>query len=170
LKPSNVSFIEAAGVALAGLTALQSLRIIVVKDRNVIIRGASGGVGTFGVQLARILGAKSIVAISSQVDLVANLGATEVKNYKTEKWEDTLKGRQFDGFFDCIGGYDSWQAAQLCLKHDGNYVTIVGDSAGPLTVGHLASTVGYNIARKFKSLFGVTVVCAIYAPRRHERS
>lgn len=109
---------------MAGLTSLQSLRAIDVKDKNIVIRGASGGTGSLGVQLAKVLGAKSIVAISSQVDLVTKLGATEVVNYKTTKWEDTLKGRQFDGFYDCIGGYDSWIAAQLCLKHNGNYVTI----------------------------------------------
>ena len=61
----------------------------------------SGGTGIYALQIAAALEAKEVIAISSSVDLCRSLGATEVINYKEQKWEDVLKGRQIDCFYDC---------------------------------------------------------------------
>ena len=90
LKPRNLSFEEAAAVPMAGLTALQGLKKGNIKrgDR-VLINGASGGVGTFAVQIAKAYGA-FVTAICStrNVELVHSLGANEVIDYTQEDITD----------------------------------------------------------------------------------
>jgi alcohol dehydrogenase len=80
LKPKSLSFLEAASMPLTALTSLQALRDHgrVGRGSVVVIRGASGGTGAVALQIAKHLGASSIIAISSQVDLCMRLGATEV--------------------------------------------------------------------------------------------
>ena len=87
IKPASLSFEEAAGVTLAGLTALQALRTHgkVQPGQKVLICGASGGVGTFAVQIAKALGAE-VTALCSpgKVDLARSLGADHVIDYSKE--------------------------------------------------------------------------------------
>nr|MDJ0907234.1 NAD(P)-dependent alcohol dehydrogenase [Woeseiaceae bacterium] len=91
-KPANVSFEQAAGVGIAGITALQAL---VDKGRleageKVLINGASGGVGTFAVQIAKAMGADvSGVCSTRNVDMVLGLGADRVFDYKQEDYTDS---------------------------------------------------------------------------------
>jgi NADPH:quinone reductase-like Zn-dependent oxidoreductase len=86
-KPDRVTFEQAAGVPLAGLTALQMLRdkALVRSGHNVLIVGAAGGIGTFGVQLAKVFGADVTgVQSTAAVDLVRAIGATRAIDYTKE--------------------------------------------------------------------------------------
>ena len=90
-KPADLSFAEAAAMPLAGLTALQGLRdqAKVEAGQRVLIVGASGGVGTFAVQIAKASGAEVTgVCSPANVDLVRSLGADRVIDYTREKFTD----------------------------------------------------------------------------------
>lgn len=162
--PDHVALADAAGVPLAGLTSLQALRDYgkVQKGSKVVIRGASGGTGHYAVQLARILGAAEVVAISSSVELCRALGATEVIDYNKQDFVEVLKGRQFDAFYDCVGGYDAWIAAHdHILKPSGVYVTIVGDDpTRRLSLGYIISDFFKGTGRKIASAFGSPGYCS----------
>jgi len=148
--PDNIKIKDIVGLPMAGLTSLQSLRKLgVKKGSKVVIRGASGGIGHLGVQLAKELGASEIVAISSRVDYCKSLGATQVVNYREEKWEEVLKGKDFDAFYDCVGGYDCWKSASEVLNSSGQYLTVNGDKPGPVNASRIFSTVTSNVNRKF---------------------
>lgn len=104
LKPAELTFEEAAAVPLAAQTALQALRDLgrLAPGGRVMINGASGGVGTFAVQVARILGAE-VTAICSgrNADLVRRLGAERVIDYQREDLRDHPE--PIDLFFDVFG-------------------------------------------------------------------
>ena len=102
MKPPNVSFEQAASVPLAGLTALQGLREGKIQPgQKVLINGATGGVGTFAVQIAKSLGAEVTAVCSTRnVDLVRSIGADHVIDYTKE---DFTKGDQrYDVIFDNV--------------------------------------------------------------------
>jgi NADPH:quinone reductase-like Zn-dependent oxidoreductase len=148
----GISHREAASLPLAGLTAYQALTGsgIKVEGANVCILGGSGGVGSLAIQMAKALGAASVVTTSSNVDFVTALGADEVINYRETNVVEALKGRNLDLVFDCVGGVESWTAAQSGLKKSGGkFVTICGDSAKP-GIGMVPGLVN----RKFWSNFG----------------
>jgi alcohol dehydrogenase len=103
--PPSLDFATAAGIPLAGLTALQALRdeMRVGPGSRVFIPGGAGGVGTFAIQLAKWLGAEVITTASPRGrDLVTRLGADQVIDYTTEAFE-TQTG-PVDAVFDLIGG------------------------------------------------------------------
>jgi NADPH:quinone reductase-like Zn-dependent oxidoreductase len=103
-KPENLSFEQAAAVPTAALTALLALRTQgkVKEGQKVLINGASGGVGTFSVQIAKALGAEVTAVCSTRnVELVRSLGADHVFDYKKE---DFIKSKQrFDLILDNVG-------------------------------------------------------------------
>ena len=103
LKPAGISFEQAAAVNVAGLTALQTLRdrAGLEPGQKVLINGASGGVGTFAVQIAKSLGAEVTGVCSSRnVELVRSLGADHVIDYTREDF--TKSGRQYDVVMDNV--------------------------------------------------------------------
>lgn len=124
--PASLDFEEAAGVPLAGLTALQALRdeLHLSAGSCVFIPGGAGGVGTFAIQLAKWLGAKVITTASPRGRaLVARLGADLVIDYTTQRFEDHV--RDVDGVFDLIGG-ETLNTSFGVVKRGGTVVSIAG--------------------------------------------
>ena len=125
-KPANLSFEQAGAVAIAATTALQALRDRgqVRPGQRVLINGASGGVGTFAVQIAKSLGAHVTGVCSTRnVELVRSLGADEVVDYTREDY--TLGGQTYDVIIDNVGNRPLL-ANRRVLAPDGRYVLIGG--------------------------------------------
>ncbi|MGN4425052.1 NADP-dependent oxidoreductase [Bacillus cereus group sp. MYBK30-1] len=126
LKPKNLSFEEAASIPLVGLTSYQALHDIIQlqKGQKILIHAGSGGVGTFAIQLAKIMGAHvTTTASEAGENLVKSLGADEIINYKTEKFEDILKN--YDAVFDTIGGTTLEKSFDI-IKSGGKIVSVSG--------------------------------------------
>ena len=103
-KPSAITFQEAAAVAISGLTALQGLRDTarLREGQSVLVIGASGGVGTWAVQIAAAMGATVTgVCSAAKADLVRSLGADDVMDYRAQ--DITASGRHFDVILDLAG-------------------------------------------------------------------
>jgi NADPH:quinone reductase-like Zn-dependent oxidoreductase len=124
-KPGNISFEEAAGIPLAGLTALQSLENAgIKKDDKVLIHAGSGGVGSFAIQYAKAKGAYVYTTTStSNVEWVKELGADRVIDYKTEDYKAIVKDA--DIVFDTLGQNYTADAFDI-VKEGGTVVSIVG--------------------------------------------
>ncbi|MED1286616.1 NADP-dependent oxidoreductase [Bacillus mycoides] len=126
LKPKNLTFEEAASIPLVGLTSYQALHDIMQlqKGQKILIHAGSGGVGTFAIQLAKIMGATvATTASEAGENLVKSLGADEIINYKNEKFEDILKN--YDAVFDTLGGTTLEKSFDI-IKSEGNIVSISG--------------------------------------------
>ncbi|MCR6854856.1 NAD(P)-dependent alcohol dehydrogenase [Paenibacillus jamilae] len=125
LKPTNVTYEEAAVIPFGGTSALHFLRKgQIKKGQRVLIYGASGSVGTAAIQLAKYFGATvTAICSSSNLDLVTALGADNVIDYMKEDF--TKRGEHYDIIFDAVGKYKK----SLCidaLMPNGKYVSVNG--------------------------------------------
>ncbi|PYL20674.1 MAG: alcohol dehydrogenase [Verrucomicrobia bacterium] len=126
LKPANITFEQAASVNIAGITALQALRDKgkVQAGQKVLINGASGGVGTFAVQIAKSFGANVTGVCSTRnVDLVQSLGADQVIDYTKEDF--TKNAQRYDVILDNVANHSLLECRRV-LKPKGIYVLIGG--------------------------------------------
>jgi NADPH:quinone reductase-like Zn-dependent oxidoreductase len=142
-KPANLSFEEAASVPIAALTALQAVRDHgrLQPGQKVLVNGASGGVGTFAVQLATALGGDVTgVCSPGNVDVVRSLGASTVVDYTREDF--TRSGRRYDLVLD-IAGSRSWSECRRVMAPGATFVAVGGSShtvfGGSRTLRHFAA-------------------------------
>jgi NADPH:quinone reductase-like Zn-dependent oxidoreductase len=130
-KPAALSFAEAAAAPVSAVTALQGLRDIgkIEAGMSVLVIGASGGVGTYAVQLARALGAGRVDAVCSgaKADLVRSLGADDVIDYTRS--EPGADGRRWDLVLD-IGGNRPVATLRRLLTEHGTLVFVGGENGG----------------------------------------
>lgn len=129
LKPANISYEEAAAVPMSGVVALQGLRDVgnVQAGQKVLIVGASGGNGTFAVQIAKSFGAEVTGVCSTRnIDMVRSLGADHVIDYTRE---DFAAGEQRYDLIAATGGYRSVLDYRRALSADGTYVMVGGAMA-----------------------------------------
>ena len=137
-KPANLTFEEAAAVPVAAITALQGLRDKgqLRAGQQVLINGASGGVGTFAIQIAKALGAEvTAVCSTGNVEQARSLGADHVVDYTREDF--TRSDRRYDLLLDVAGG-KSWSQLRRVLTQDAT-VVIVGAQKRRLVgpIGHI---------------------------------
>jgi NADPH:quinone reductase-like Zn-dependent oxidoreductase len=149
LKPGNMTFEQAASVPIAAVTALQALRDKgdIKPGQKVLINGASGGVGTFAVQIAKSFGAQVTGVCSTRnLEMVQSIGADHVIDYKREDY--TKSGKRYDLIIDMVGNHSLLQNRQV-LTPEGILVMIGGPSDGLL--GPLASPIKALILSPFVS-------------------
>jgi NADPH:quinone reductase-like Zn-dependent oxidoreductase len=123
-KPSNTSFEAAAALPVAGLTALQGLRDHgrIAAGQRVLVNGASGGVGTMAVQLARVFGAYVTGVCSTRnVELVRSIGANDVVDYTRRDFTEAI--HQYDLILDTVGNHIV-EEYERCLKPQGTCVLV----------------------------------------------
>ena len=129
-KPSGLSFEQAAVIAVSGVTALQGLRDAgrVRSGQHVLVIGASGGVGSYAVQLAKAFGAEVTgVCSTAKADFVRKLGADHVIDYQKTDFADS--GRRYDLILD-IGGDSPLSKLRRALATRGTLVIVGGDATG----------------------------------------
>ena len=135
IKPAGIPFEQAAAVPVSGLTAIQAIRDVagVEPGQNVLVIGASGGVGTYAVQLAKAFGARVTgVCSTAKVDLVRSLGADHVIDYTTDSFAD---GQQrYDVILD-VGGNSPLAKLRKALTPTGTLVIVGGEEGGKWTGG-----------------------------------
>ena len=151
LKPANLTFEQAAAVPLAANTALQGLRDKgqVQPGQKVLIYGASGGVGTFAVQIAKAFGADVTgVCRTKKMDMVHSIGADHVIDYTQEDF--TQKGQRYDLFFDLVGNR-SLSDCRRVLSPEGTLVLSGGEGGRWIgAVGHLIGSLARGVFMKQK--------------------
>jgi len=152
LKPDNRSFEQAAAVPVAALTALQGIRYAggIQPGQKVLIQGASGGVGTYSVQLAKLFGAEVTAVCSTRnLDMVRSIGADQVIDYTQEDF--TRNGQQYDLIF-AANGYHPISAYQRALSRQGVYVCAGGSMPQFFQAMLLGSWMSKNGGKKLGSM------------------
>jgi NADPH:quinone reductase-like Zn-dependent oxidoreductase len=146
-KPATLSFEQAAAMPLAGITALQGLRDLAAPGRRVLVNGASGGVGTFAVQIATAYGAEVTGVCSTRnIELVESLGADHVVDYTAA---DFTRGGPYDVVFDLVGTR-SLADLRRPLTPTG---TVVLSGGGPPVSGSFFGPLGLIATGRLQSRF-----------------
>ena len=148
-KPVSISFEEAAGLPLIGLTAIQALeRVDMKEDDRVLVHAGSGGVGSFAIQYAKAKGAYVYTTTSTRnVEWVKALGADRVIDYKTEDYKEVANN--LDIVFDTLGGDYTFDAFEI-IKKGGKVTSIVGPPDEE-TAKHMGMT-DYKLPEKLSKL------------------
>jgi len=142
LKPANLTFEQAATVPRAGLVAFQAIRGrgMVRAGQKVLINGASGGIGTFAIQIAKALGAEvTAVASTRNIELVRSIGADHVIDYTKEDF--TSSGKRYDVILDNVSNHSlsrlrrALTATGVLIPNGGNFGNRWFSSAGRLVRG-----------------------------------
>jgi NADPH:quinone reductase-like Zn-dependent oxidoreductase len=152
LKPSNISFEEAAAVPVAAVTALQGLRDQghIQPGQKVLINGASGGVGTCAVQIGKAFGAEVTAVCSTRnLEMALSIGADHVIDYTKEDF--TQNGQQYDLIL-AVNGYHSLSAYKRALTPQGIYVFVGGLPAQTIQSLFLGSIMSESHGRKMTSV------------------
>ena len=151
LKPANISFEEAAAVPMAAVVALQGLRAgKIQRGQKVLVNGASGGVGTFAVQIAKAFGAEvTAVCSTMKLDLVRSIGADHVIDYTQE---DFTRNRQQYDLILAVNGYRSISDYKRALSPTGTYVMSGGDTAQMMEAMFLGLWMSRKGSRKMGNL------------------
>jgi NADPH:quinone reductase-like Zn-dependent oxidoreductase len=152
-KPANLSFEEVAAVPLAGITALQALRDRgqIQPGQSVLINGASGGVGTFAVQIAKSFGAKvTAVCSTGKMDMVRSIGADQVIDYTKEDF--TKNGQHYDLIL-AANGYHPILDYRRALSPKGIYVVAGGSVAQMIQVFLLGPLISRTGSRKMGFMY-----------------
>ena len=143
-KPTTADFVQAAALPLVGSSAIQALEehIKLQSGQKILIHGGAGGIGHIAVQLAKAIGAYVTTTVSAEdKDFVKQLGADEILDYKTQKFEEEL--RDFDAVFDMVGGETTTRSFQV-LKKGGVLVSMLGLPNEELAKEHDVSIIGQN--------------------------
>jgi NADPH:quinone reductase-like Zn-dependent oxidoreductase len=151
MKPANVSFVDVAAIPMAGLTALQGLRDSgqIRSGQKVLINGASGGVGTFAVQIATAFGAEVTAVCSTRnLDMVRSIGASQVIDYTQEDF--TKSGQRYDLIL-AANGYHPVLDYARALSPDGIYVVAGGTMAQIFQTMLLGPFISMTGGKKFRS-------------------
>lgn len=149
-KPASLTFEQAAAVPMGALTALQGLRDVggIKAGHKVLVTGASGGVGTFAVQLAKVFDAEVTgVCSTGNVDLVRSLGADEVIDYTAERFHE--RAERYDIVLDNAGDHSPARARKSLTPH-GRHVLNNGSVGGAL-VGPMFSMIGATVVSRLTS-------------------
>ena len=134
-KPANLTFEQAAVAAISGITALQALTDVadLQTDQSVLVIGASGGVGSYAVQIAKTLGGRVTgVASGAKAELVRSLGADDVIDYTSTDYLDGM--RRYDVILD-IGGRNPVKKLRKALTRKGRLVIVGGEGGDRWTGG-----------------------------------
>jgi NADPH:quinone reductase-like Zn-dependent oxidoreductase len=154
IKPANLTFEEAAAVPAAAITALQGLRDQgqIQSGQKVLINGASGGIGTFAVQIAKYFGAEVTgVCSTKNLELVKSLGADKVIDYTQE--DVTQNGQRYDLIIDIVGNPSVYKRYyKRSLSPEGICVIIAGTFFLSLFLGPWMSMTGSNKIGTFMAI------------------
>jgi NADPH:quinone reductase-like Zn-dependent oxidoreductase len=143
-KPQLVSYIEAAALPLAGVSALQALEehIKLEAGQKILIHGGAGGVGTIAVQLAKSSGGYVATTVrADDKDYVKGLGADQMIDYQNEAFEEMLK--EFDAVLDTVGGETTNKSFQV-LKKGGILVSMLGQPDPELAEKYGVTAIGQS--------------------------
>lgn len=152
MKPTNITFEQAASVPLAGISALQGLRDAgkIQAGQKVLVNGASGGVGMFAVQIAKALGAEvTAVCSTRKMDMVRSIGADHVIDYTQGDFLN--HGRQYDLILDAAA-FRPFTDYARALTRQGIYVLVGGSTSLLFRTMLMAPIVSMRSTQKFKML------------------
>ena len=165
--PEGLTFAEASTLPLAGSTAWQALKVGRLREgEKLLVLGGTTSTGMTALQIARALGASKIGCTCSaeSFDLVRDMGATDVVDYRNEDWRVEFKGAKFDVVIDCVGGVEAYKACSTrsfelmnlervntnCIH---SFVTLCGDENGAVSgVGKLLGDGVKKASRNISSL------------------